>query len=302
MNGKLEVESEEGIGTTFTLRMQAPMTEAPDGVPVPFAGEERLRGKRVAVVQRNAVARTILCDRLQCLGMEVDELASGTEAMLFLGHDPEVDLWVLDSRLDDMTASDLLDIICERNSCSRILLMTDISDRSVDPRAEGRLNKPYRDAVLLRGLCDALDRIHATSPAQAKPSGQHDAASRPPLLVVEDNAVNLEVIQQMLSRLGFSADVATNGQEALDAFEAADYELVLMDVQMPVMDGLEASRRIRALLPEKRQPRIIAITANAMRGDKERCLEAGMDAYLAKPVSLNQLRELLEVTLSSNAV
>ena len=123
-----------------------------------------------------------------------------------------------------------------------------------------------------------------------------------PLLVVEDNAVNLEVIQQMLSRLGFSAAVATNGQEALDAFEGADYELVLMDVQMPVMDGLEASRRIRATLPEARQPRIIAVTANAMRGDRERCLEAGMDAYLPKPVSLNQLRECLEATLPSNAV
>jgi PAS domain S-box-containing protein len=302
MNGKLEVESEEGVGTTFTLRMQAPITEAPEGASVPFADEDKLRGKRIAVVQSNAVARTILCDRLQRLGMEVDELASGTEAMLFLGHDPGVDLWVLDSRLDGMTASDLLDTLCERNSCSRVLLMTDISSRSVDSRAEGRLNKPFRDAVLLRALCDALDRVHTTSPTPARPSGEQDAALRPPLLVVEDNAVNLEVIQQMLSRLGFSADVATNGQEALDALEAADYELVLMDVQMPVMDGLEASRRIRALLPEERQPRIIAVTANAMRGDKERCLDAGMDAYLAKPVSLNQLRELLDATLPSNAI
>ncbi len=302
MDGKLEVESEEGVGTTFTLQMQAPVIEAPEGASIAFSDEGKLEGKRIAVVQRNAVARTILCDRLNRLGVKVDELASGTEAMLFLGHDPRIDLWVLDSRLDDMTASDLLDTICEHNSCSRILLMTDISDRSVDPRAGGRLTKPYRDEALLRALCDALERVHQAAPQPAKPSGVQDASSRPPLLVVEDNAVNLEVIQQMLSRLGFSADVATNGQEALDAFETADYELVLMDVQMPVMDGLEASRRIRATLPEARQPRIIAVTANAMRGDRERCLEAGMDAYLPKPVSLNQLRECLEATLPSNAV
>ena len=302
MNGEVEVDSEEGVGTTITLRMQAPVAEAPDHARVPFSDDGALDGKRVAVVQQNAVARTILCDRLGRLGMRVEELASGTEAMLFLGHDPEVDIWLLDTQLGDMTASDLLDTICERNSRSRTLLMTDLSDRSPDSRADGRLTKPMRDETLLQALCEALTRAHvATPPPRSTASGKVSPV-RPPLLVVEDNVVNLEVIRHMLSRLGFAADVATNGQEALDAIEATDYELVLMDVQMPVMDGLEATRRIRALLPESKQPTIVAVTANAMRGDRERCLEAGMDSYLAKPVSLQQLRECLESALPSSAV
>ena len=207
----------------------------------------------------------------------------------------------MDSRLGDMAAPDLLDTICDRNSGSRILQMTDLNDRNIDPRANGRLMKPVRDEALLRALGEALDSMNERSgPHRDRPPRTSWTRGRRSL-VVEDNAVNLEVIQQMLSRLGYSADVATTGQEAVDAFEASDYELVFMDVQMPVMDGLEATRRLRATLPEERQPRIVALTANAMRGDEARCIEAGMDAYLAKPVSLDQLRECLATSLPVDA-
>jgi PAS domain S-box-containing protein len=302
MGGQIEVVSEEGVGTTFTLHLRAEDCDQPETLSGPSRPVRLpdLDGRRVAVVMPNAAARTVLCDRLSRFGMKVEELGSGTEAMLFHGHEPHLDLWIVDSRLGDMAASDLFDTICNRTSGSRTLQMTDLSDRQIDPRANARLMKPIRDEALLRALCEALESMNESGPHE-RVAAERITVSRPPLLVVEDNVVNLEVIQQMLSRLGYSADIATTGQEALDAFETSDYELVFMDVQMPVMDGLEATRRLRAELPETRQPRIVALTANAMRGDEAKCLNAGMDGYLAKPVSLDQLRTCLAEALPVDA-
>jgi PAS domain S-box-containing protein len=300
MGGEIEVESKEGVGTTFSLLLRADVSEPPErsSGPRPASQLPDLGGRKVAVVQQNAAARTSLCDRLSHLGIEVEEFGTGTEALLVLGRNPGPEMWIVDSRLGDMTAADLIDSISTRAPGSRILQMTDLNERAVDERANGRLMKPIRDEGLLRALGDVFFAEIQTGSSGPRPAAETIAATRAPLLVVEDNAVNLEVIQQMLSRLGFSADVATNGQEALAAFQTSDYDLVLLDIQMPVMDGLEATRRLRATLAPDRQPRIVAITANAMRGDEELCLEAGMDGYLAKPVSLHQLRECLETFLT----
>jgi len=302
MGGEIQVESEVGVGTTFTLNLRAEECHRPENTSGPSRPIHLpdLKDRRVAVVIPNAVARTVLCDRLARLGMKVEELGSGTEAMLFHGREPQLDLWVVDSRLGDMNASDLFDTICNRTSATRTLQMTDLNERTIDPRAHARLMKPIRDEALLRALGEALENQHESGPHE-RPEAEEIMVSRPPVLVVEDNAVNLEVIQQMLSRLGYSADIATTGREALDAFENSDYELVFMDVQMPVMDGLEATRELRATLPEDRQPRIVALTANAMRGDEAKCLDAGMDDYLAKPVSLDQLRACLAESLPTEA-
>jgi CheY-like chemotaxis protein len=110
-----------------------------------------------------------------------------------------------------------------------------------------------------------------------------------PILLVEDNMLNEMVAVGMLRLLGRTADVALNGVEAVEAMDRRPYAIVLMDVQMPVLDGFEATRRIRAELPTERQPYIIALTANAMAGDEQRCLDAGMDAYLSKPLSKERL-------------
>jgi CheY-like chemotaxis protein len=114
-----------------------------------------------------------------------------------------------------------------------------------------------------------------------------------PILLVEDNMLNEMVAVGMLRLLGRTADVALNGVEAVEAMEKHGYTIVLMDVQMPVLDGFEATRRIRAELPTERQPYIIALTANAMAGDEQRCLQAGMDAYLSKPQSTERLAAAL---------
>ncbi|RKZ09540.1 hypothetical protein DRQ32_08055, partial [bacterium] len=305
MGGQINVESRVGEGSTFTFTMTVGTAEAPaDTAPLPDV-REMVAGKRVVVVQRNAAIRAILCDRLAELGMRVDELASGTEAMLILERPDEVDLWVVDARLGDMTASDLIDELDERSPGCRVVLMADLMERSSDARIGARLAKPIREGSLLRILEDMLGHPDQARPElipEPEPEVRQLPESDASILVVEDNSVNLEVIQQMLSRLGYDADFAINGQQAIEACATTHYALVLMDVQMPVMDGLEAARRIRAGLPDEKQPRIVAVTANAMRGDRERCLEAGMDAYLAKPISMDQLRVCLDNWLPSPAL
>ena len=114
------------------------------------------------------------------------------------------------------------------------------------------------------------------------------------ILIAEDNLVNQKVARRLLERLGHRPDVVANGLEALEALRRQPYDLVFMDVQMPEMDGLTATRRLRQDLSAEWQPRIVGLTANAMQGDRERCLEAGMDAYLAKPVKIDDLKAVLE--------
>ncbi|HWI11402.1 MAG TPA: response regulator, partial [Burkholderiaceae bacterium] len=129
----------------------------------------------------------------------------------------------------------------------------------------------------------------------AKPKIDATLATRHPLriLLAEDNVVNQKLALRLLQRMGYRADLASNGIEAIESIERQTYDVVLMDVQMPEMDGLEASRRIRARWPAGERPRIVAMTANAMQGDREMCLDAGMDDYLTKPIRVDQLVEAL---------
>jgi CheY-like chemotaxis protein len=155
------------------------------------------------------------------------------------------------------------------------------------------LTKPIRPSALF----DALSGILADLPVrEAAPSARKTAldpemAARHPLriLLAEDNAVNQKLALRLLSQMGYRADVAGNGLEAIQAVERQQYDMILMDVQMPEMDGLEATRQICARWSENARPHIIAMTANAMQGDREICLEAGMDDYLAKPIRVDEL-------------
>jgi CheY-like chemotaxis protein len=165
------------------------------------------------------------------------------------------------------------------------------------------LTKPIRPSALF----DALHAVFAAQPqppvpaAAEKPSLDPDMAAEHPLriLLAEDNAVNQKLALRLLSQMGYRADVAANGLEAIQAVERQQYDVILMDVQMPEMDGLEATRHICARWPRPRRlggerPRIIAMTANAMQGDREMCLEAGMDDYLAKPIRVDELKAALK--------
>jgi CheY-like chemotaxis protein len=153
------------------------------------------------------------------------------------------------------------------------------------------LHKPSKASSLYNALVDVLDGQVESRPIKPDVSLDEKMASRHPLriLVAEDNAVNQKVATSMLARIGYTCEIANNGREAVVAVQNATYDVVLMDVLMPELDGMRASQAIRALTNIEIQPRIIAMTANAMEGDRERCLEAGMDDYVSKPVRVQEL-------------
>jgi CheY-like chemotaxis protein len=159
------------------------------------------------------------------------------------------------------------------------------------------LSKPVRQSQLYDTLVGVLaaQRPARTSAAPARAAIDPGMATRHPLriLVAEDNAVNQKLALRILQQMGYRADLASNGIEAIESVERQAYDVVLMDVQMPEMDGLEASRRITAQWPPDARPRIVAMTANAMAGDREMCLAAGMDDYITKPIRVEQLVEAL---------
>jgi CheY-like chemotaxis protein len=155
--------------------------------------------------------------------------------------------------------------------------------------------KPLKTLTLVRALQNLLQPQSPRLSGSTPPMETRTLAEDIPLdvLLVEDNAVNQKVALRFLDRLGYRADAVANGLEAVTASEARQYQLILMDLQMPEMDGFEASRQIRRRLPAQRQPRIIALTANALQGDRELCIAAGMDDYITKPVKLHELGEVI---------
>ena len=164
-------------------------------------------------------------------------------------------------------------------------------------RCDAWLAKPIRQSALFDTLVGLFARDAAPRVGREAVKPQIDAgqAERHPLriLLAEDNVVNQKLAMRLLQQMGYRADLASNGLEAVESVGRQAYDVVLMDVQMPEMDGLEASRRITSRWPQGERPRIIAMTANAMQGDREMCLDAGMDDYLTKPIRVERLVEAL---------
>ena len=190
-----------------------------------------------------------------------------------------------------------------------MIMLTSLGRRDVGADRVGFaafLNKPIKSAALHDVLRYALGGLDAPAVGARAGVSAFDAglADRHPLriLVAEDYAVNQKVALYTLGKMGYRADLAANGHEVLEALRRQPYDVVLMDVQMPGMDGLEATRRIREDWEPEERPRIIAMTANAMQGDRERCLDAGMDDYLAKPVAILDLRNSLQRWLPAASI
>jgi PAS domain S-box-containing protein len=300
MDGRVWVESQEGVGSTFHFSF--PGTPISDGQPA--AAGSRFAGRRALVVDDNDTSREILIAQLADLGIAVEAVASGEEALTLADQHAHYDCVAVDLHMPAMDGVSLARALRRHARASRwpLVLLTPGTGVSREVRSEGLdtlfvtvLSKPVKRGHLLAtldGLCGGA------KPASRKGDTPLETgmSARLPLriLLAEDNHVNQKVARIMLGRLGYDADVAVNGIEVIEAMKRRTYDVVLMDVQMPEMDGLEASRMICRLWDRDSRPRIIAMTANAMQGDREDCLAAGMHGYLSKPVQISDLQAMLE--------
>lgn len=300
MGGKMWVESALGCGSTFSFTIVAEAAGPRLAHSVLQESAAALAGKRVLLVDDNATNRRILVKQALLWGMLPSAAVSAVEALDFVRHGHAFDVAILDMSMPDMDGVDLATEIRKYRSREALplIMLTSVAHRPRDVkisqvRFSAYLNKPIKPAALFDVLLQAM-KIAPRLQRRAVPRTGRLADMQPlKILVAEDNAVNQKVVQQLLAHLGYRADVVANGFEVLSALERQSYDVVLMDVQMPELDGLEATRRLRLRYGAGALPRIIAMTANAMPGDREKCLAAGMDAYVSKPVELNAIRQVL---------
>ena len=319
MGGEMDVDSVLGRGSTFRFSVAAEV--APSERRVFLRSEQpALRGRRVLIVDDNDVNREILGRLSTRWHMVPDEVRSGADAVAATVEAAEqgrpYDLVLLDMQMPEMDGLGVARALRAMPGRSPVIVMLTSIHREGSLRAEARsvgvhdvLFKPTKPSQLYDALMAAFDGRPAAPPPPAAEADRPTAwVARPRedagrtevrVLLAEDNLVNQKVAVRLLGRLGHTADVAANGAEAVAAVErraafGEGYDLVFMDVQMPEMDGLTATRAIRASTAVPSQPYIIALTANAMEGDREACLDAGADDYLPKPVQLESMRAAVE--------
>jgi signal transduction histidine kinase/DNA-binding response OmpR family regulator/HPt (histidine-containing phosphotransfer) domain-containing protein/HAMP domain-containing protein len=301
MDGQIWVESVVGRGSTFHFSAVAAVADAPARAHEEQSQPE-LSGKRALVVDDNATNRQILRRQTESWGMAARETHSPVEALALVRGGSHFDVAILDMQMEGMDGNALARAIQDQDRTLPLVMLTSLGRRREDTEAgvdfAAFLTKPIRPSQLYDVLMtvfagDATRVPPQPVPAVPAPTAPDRVSLR--ILVAEDNALNQQLALLLLSRLGYQADVAGNGREALAAVERRSYDVVLMDVQMPEMDGLEATRRLLQRHPDpQRRPRIIAMTANAMQGDREEYLAAGMDDYIAKPIRRDDLGAALD--------
>ena len=339
MKGRIGVESQEGRGSKFWFTATFEKQQKPESQTSIVS--EDIEGKRVLVVDDHAINREILCSHLCSWKCRFESAPGAHEALESMQravrHRDPFDLAIIDHMMPDMGGEELARSIKANSDFSRtkLIMLTSRGLRGDAARAkqlgyDAWLTKPVKRGQILESILAVLGHcagknhsLCADDPLRPRLK-KESAAINALIMVAEDNIVNQKVALNILSKIGCRADAVVNGREAVDEFKGIPYDLILMDVQMPVLDGIEATREIRALEKELQahssSPRakdsenisacdlrsstrvrripIIAMTANAMKGDRERCLEAGMDDYLAKPVKPEELAAKIKKWLS----
>ncbi len=292
MGGEVAVDSHPGRGSTFSFSFVAATDPAWQAQQRPDL--DVLHGKRVLIVDDNDTNRRILRRTAQEWDMQTADTASPQEALALIERGEPFDLAVLDYFMPEMDGVVLAAAIRRHRSHKALPLLLLSSARQTSAGMEDfdlvRV-KPLRRSGLLDAFLDLLVPAQAAHPVPAPVVRESDL---PPLriLLVEDNAINRQVGTRMLESLGYRADVCENGAEAVEAVRRQSYDLILMDIHMPVMDGLEATRRIRAMT-DIAQPRIFAMTASVLDDERQACVDAGMDRHLAKPFRRHELEKAL---------
>ncbi len=299
MGGRMWVESAgvPGQGSTFHFTIQAPPAAVPARAELQ-AGAPDLRGRRVLIVDDNATSRRILTLQTEVWGMVPRPTGSPHEALGWLQSGERFDVAIVDRQMPELDGMMLAAEVRKLPGGEELpLVMVSSLGRGEAEETEAFaafLVKPVRASQLydaLVGILASRPGVEVARPAPVAPLFDAEMGVRQPLriLLAEDNVVNQKLALRLLERLGYRADVAADGVEAIRALERQPYDVVFMDVQMPEMDGLEATRQICERWPAGRRPRIIAMTANALAEDREACLAAGMDDYLAKPIRVEEL-------------
>ncbi|MCQ3937711.1 MAG: hypothetical protein DPW18_11785 [Chloroflexi bacterium] len=309
MGGTMWASSEGlGRGSTFTFTIKAEVAELPRTRKPSYVGvQPELHNKRVLIVDDNATNRYILNVQTAKWGMVPRDTDSPAAALQWIENGETFDIAILDMHMPEMDGLELAKRIRSSGKARfPLVLFSSIGRREAGDDMNlfsAYLAKPIKQSQLFDTLVGIFFRPstadeHPTT-GRFKPDPQMAARHPLRILIAEDNAVNQKLALRLLEQMGYRADVAANGLETIQSLERQPYDVVLMDVQMPVMDGLEATRRIRDLKGAGnpsglRQPYIIGLTANAMQGDREMCLNAGMDHYIAKPIRVVELVDALK--------
>ena len=298
MGGQMWAQSEgPGKGSTFFVSIVAPVAELSAARQRDFVGvQPALSGKRLLVVDDNATNRRVLLLQTAKWGMVPRATESPREALRWLAAGEMFDLAIVDMHMPEMDGVALAREIRARHPQLPLVLFSSLGRREANGAEQlfaAYLTKPVRQSQLFDTVVGLLahDTARHAEPVASAPRLDPELAARHPLriLLAEDNVVNQKLALRLLQQMGYRADLASNGIEAVESVQRQTYDVVLMDVQMPEMDGLDAARAICARFPAHGRPRIVAMTANAMQGDREECLAAGMDDYVTKPIRVDAL-------------
>ncbi|MEL7534288.1 MAG: response regulator, partial [Bacteroidota bacterium] len=302
MGGEMWVESEgvEGRGSSFffTVKIEARDTKNRQFDPKNF---KPLQTKRAIIVDDNLTNQRILEKYGQNLQMEVEICSSAAECLALLEQGKQYDIGILDMQMPEMDGLELAEKIRAKLSAQELplLLLTSLGTQKATKTTDfqAQLSKPIKPEPLARAILNILSLQNTIAkPKRDITKLDQSFATLYPLriLLAEDNLVNQKVAGRILSKIGYRIDIVANGLEAVEAVQRQTYDLILMDIQMPQMDGMQATQKIHEIIPADKLPYIVALTANALKGDKEQYLAIGMDAYLSKPIQIDQLIRTLE--------
>lgn len=296
MGGSIEVESKPGAGTTFSFSIKAGVSHHTTRMYV-HQNVAALEGKKILVIDDNSTSRSILKNQLGLWKLMPVMASSGAQGLDIMTKQSDIDLVLVDMQMPEMTGVEFANELKKTGKSVPLILLSSVGDdREVNAHLFASvLTKPVRQNTLYKHILDQLssNKVRSLIPTPEQADDLSLTAQRLPLkiLIVEDNPVNFRLTERVLAKLGYSSSGALNGQQAVDLTAQHHYDVVFMDVQMPVMDGLEATRIIKGR--QGVNPIIIAMTANAMQGDREECMKAGMDDYIAKPTKFEVLLDIL---------